>query len=188
MTHITKKLILSVILIFSISLACRIPTFGQQPTPTAEVEQPVFNETIDELGDILSTDPATGNTVITVSEAQLNQMITEKMAGEDVPMLIDPLVTLQNEKIGITGKTNQAGMDLNVNIRIAVGVDLEGQLVIDIESVKIGPFEAPTSVKDSVSALIVNLFNTTIGNDFKGLKMESVSINNGLMVITLKPN
>jgi len=188
MTTNSKKLILSVILLFSIPLACSIPTFGQNATPTPEVMDPAAQQPGVDLGDMIATDATSGNTVITITEEQLNQMLTEKMASDPSAMLTEPVVTLRDERINITGKTVQAGMEFAANILIAIDVDAEGQPVINIESVKIGPLEAPDAVREVVSGLVLSMFNTAVGTGLSGMKMESVTINDGTMIVTFQQN
>jgi hypothetical protein len=185
----TKKVILTAILFFGISTACRIPTFGQSDsTPTPVVANPATSGQATELGDMVSTDPNTGATIITVSEEMLGGLLSKQMETDPSAMLSKPVVTLRDGRILIGGTTNQAGLELNTEIIVLPSVSSEGLPVISIETVKIGPMEAPEGVRSAVAIIAQQMFANAIGNGIDQTKLQSITIENGVMVVTLLPN
>ena len=185
----TKKLILSAILFFGISAACRIPTFGQDgtPTPQAIIEEKA-SEQAPELGDMVSTDPNTGATIITVTEEMMGSLLSKQMENDPSAMLSQPMVALRDGRIIIGGTTNQAGLELSTEIIVLPTVSPEGMPVITIETVKIGPVEAPEGVRAAVAAIAQQMFANAIGNGVDQSKLQSITIGDGVMVVTLQPN
>ena len=186
---VSRKLILSVILLFSIPLACTIPTFGMknEPTPAPVEEQAAPEPTID-LSQMFSTDPNTGAVVITITEQMLGSMLNKQMAQDPSAMLSEPLVTLRNGHINIDGKTNQAGITLETQIIVTPTVGADGLPAITIDTVKIGPLEAPEAVRTAVSGIAQKLFTNAIGNGLSDQKLQSITINDGVMVVVMQPN
>ena len=184
-----NKLILSGFLLFLIPLACTIPTFGMKTAPT--VEPTMLATALPAQADaqeMFSTDPNTGAQVITVTEQMLGNMLNRQMSESPSAMLSEPIVTLRDGRINITGKADQAGITLDTTIVILPSVTPEGAPAIAIETVKIGPLEAPEAVRTAVSELAINMFTNALGNGVANQKIESITISDGVMVVVMQPN
>lgn len=156
-------------------------------TPTLAAEQAEPVPTID-LSQMFSTDPNTGATVITITEQMLDSMLNKQMSQDPSAMLSEPTVTLQNGHINISGKTDQAGITLETQIIVTPTIGEDGLPVITIDTVKIGPVEAPEAVRTAVGSIAQKLFTNAIGNGLTNEKLQSITISDGVMVVVMQPN
>jgi hypothetical protein len=67
---------------------------------------------------------------------------------------------------------------------VNMGVDANGQPQIDIASADFGPFPAPKGLKDAITAMVKEAYTGSLGPVATGLRIESISIANGVMTVT----
>jgi hypothetical protein len=65
-----------------------------------------------------------------------------------------------------------------------MGVDESGQPKIEIASADFGPFPAPNGLKEALTAAIKEAFTGSLGPVATGLRIETISIADGVMTIT----
>jgi hypothetical protein len=65
-----------------------------------------------------------------------------------------------------------------------MGVDANGQPQIDVASADFGPFPAPAGLKDAITAMVREAYTGSLGPVATGLRIESISIANGVMTVT----
>ena len=100
------------------------------------------------------------------------------------PLITDPQVYLRDGQMQIYGKTQQGIFTANIGILVNVGVDANGQPQIEVASADFGPFPAPEGLKDAITALVREAYTGSLGPVATGLRIESISIANGVMTIT----
>lgn len=176
------KIILSILLLFSLTLACNLPVsqlMGLDPTalpPAVATDiQPYVVATTE-----------TSEIILTITETQLNTLITEKLSTEPDSIVQQPAVIIGDEKIILTGKTIQSGVTLDLLVEMSLSIDIDGKPVIKIESAKIGPLEAPQFVKDSLTSMADEMLTGAIGTSLTGAQVERITIEPGYMVITIR--
>ena len=67
---------------------------------------------------------------------------------------------------------------------VQVGVDAEGQPLIEIVSADFGPFPAPEGLKNAITAMVKEAYTGSLGPVATGLRIETISIAGGVMTVT----
>src|SRR5215213_970179 len=67
---------------------------------------------------------------------------------------------------------------------VSMGVDANGQPQIDVASADFGPFPAPEGLKDAITAMVREAYTGSLGPVATGLRIETISIANGVMTVT----
>ena len=82
-------------------------------------------------------------------------------------------------------KREKSGMfAANIGIIVQVGVDANGQPLIEITSADFGPFPAPEGLKNAITAMVKEAYTGSLGPVATGLRIDSISIADGIMSIT----
>jgi len=133
----------------------------------------------------------TGVITVNLTEPQVTSYIAARLQTEPSlqqsdkkPLITDPQVYLRNGQMQIYGKTQQGLFTANIGIIVNVGVDANGQPQIDIASADFGPFPAPKGLRDAITAMVKEAYTGSLGPVATGLRVESISIANGVMTIT----
>ena len=72
----------------------------------------------------------------------------------------------------------------NIGIIVSVGIDENGKPKIDIVSADFGPLPAPAGLNNAISAMIDEAYTGSIGPVATGLRVQTISIADGVMTIT----
>jgi len=133
----------------------------------------------------------TGVITVNLTEPQVTSYIAARLQNEPSlqqsdkkPLITDPQVYLRDGQMQIYGKTQQGLFTANIGIIVNVGVDANGQPQIDIASADFGPFPAPKGLRDAITAMVKEAYTGSLGPVATGLRVESISIANGVMTIT----
>lgn len=175
------------------SLACTIFVGGPDYSslPPIPVSAEAAQSIQDELKRAFEAGAQTGVVTINLTETQITSYLAERMQtdpslqqSDKKPLITDPQVYLRDEQMQIYGKTQQGIFTANIGIIVKVGVDANGQPLIEITSADFGPFPAPEGLKSALTAMIKEAYTGSIGPVATGLRIESISIANGVMTIT----
>ncbi len=190
-----KRLALPVFLLMLVltSLACTIFVGGPDYSSLPPI--PVSTEAADsikeELKRAFEAGAQTGVVTINFTEPQLTSYLAQRMQTDPSlqqdnkkPLITDPQVYLRDGQMQIYGKTQEGIFAANIGIIVQVGVDPNGQPLIEIISADFGPFDAPESLKSALTAMIKEAYTGSIGPVATGLRIETITIANGIMTIT----
>ena len=83
----------------------------------------------------------------------------------------------------IYGKTQQGVFAANIGIIVNVGVDADGKPTIEIASADFGPFPAPEGINETITAIIEEAYTGSFGPVATGLRIETITIADGIMTI-----
>jgi hypothetical protein len=188
--YIFPLFLLSLVLM---SLACVVfvggPDYsGLPPIPvSAEAAASIH----DEIQRAITAAADTGVITVNLTEPQITSYLAARLQSEPSlqqsdkkPFITDPQVYLRDGKMQIYGKTQQGLFTANIGIVVDVGVDANGQPQIDIASADFGPFPAPKGLKEAVTAMVREAYTGSLGPVATGLRIESISIANGVMTVT----
>lgn len=174
------------------SLACAIFVGGPDYSSLPPI--PVSSEAADSIKDELKraaeAAAETGIVTINLTEPQITSYLAQRMQTdpslqeEKKPLIIDPQVYLRDGQMQIYGKTQQGIFTANIGIIVQVGVDANGQPLIEIVSADFGPFPAPEGLKDAVTAMVKEAYTGSLGPVATGMRIESISIASGIMTVT----
>src|SRR5512147_3212396 len=190
-----KQLALPVFLLLLVlmSLACTIFVGGPDYSslPPIPVSADAAQSIKDEVKRAFEAGAETGVVTINLTETQITSYLAQRMQtdpslqqSDKKPLITDPQVYLRDGQMQIYGKTQQGIFAANIGIIVQVGVDANGQPLIEIASADFGPFDAPEGLKSALTAMIKEAYTGSLGPVATGLRIESISIANGVMTIT----
>jgi hypothetical protein len=174
------------------SLACTIFVGGPDYSslPTVPVSTEITQSIQDEVARAFTEGMTTGTVTLNFTEAQLTSYIASRlqtdptMQQDNKPLITDPQVYLRDGQMQIYGKTQQGLLTANIGIIISVGVDADGQPAIEIVSADFGPLPAPEGLRDTISAMVREAYTGSIGPVATGLRIETITIADGIMTIS----
>lgn len=175
------------------SLACTIfvggPDYSSLPPIPVSVE--AAESIKEELKRAFEAGLETGVVTINITEPQITSYLAARLQtdpslqqSDKKPLMTDPQVYLRDGQMQIYGKTRQGIFTANISIIVSVGVDADGQPLIEITSADFGPFPAPKGLKDAITAMVREAYTGSLGPVATGLRIETISIANGVMTIT----
>ena len=133
----------------------------------------------------------TGVITINMTEPQITSYLAARLQtdpslqqSDKKPLITDPQVYLRDGQMQIYGKTQQGMFTANIGIIVNMGVDANGQPQIEIVSADFGPFPAPEGLKDAITAMVREAYTGSLGPVATGLRIETISIANGVMTVT----
>jgi hypothetical protein len=183
-------LLLSIVLT---SLACTIFVGGPDYSslPPIPVSTEAAESITEELRRAFEAAAQTGVVTIFITEPQITSYLAARLQtdpslqqSDRKPLMTDPQVYLRDGQMQIYGKTQQGIFAANIGIIVTVGVDPNGQPLIEMTSADFGPFPAPEGLRDTISAMIREAYTGSLGPVATGLRIETISIADGVMTIT----
>lgn len=175
------------------SLACTIFVGGPDYSslPPIPVSAEAAESIKDELRRAAEAAVQTGSMTVNLTEPQITSYLAARLQtdpslqqSDKKPLITDPQVYLRDGQMQIYGKTQQGMFAANIGIIVNMGVDLNGQAQIDVVSADFGPFPAPEGLKDAITAMVREAYTGSLGPVATGLRVETISIANGIMTVT----
>lgn len=187
--HILPIFLLTLILT---SLACTMFVGGPDYStlPTIPVSTETSQSLQDEIKRAFEEGMTTGTVTLNFTEPQLTSYIAARLQSDPTlqqdnkPLITEPQVYLRDGQMQIYGKTQQGMFTANIGIIVSVGVDENGQPKIDIVSADFGPLPAPEGLRDTIAAMVREAYTGSLGPVATGLRIESITIADGIMTIT----
>ncbi len=168
------------------SLACSIslggPDYPAQTVPVSENE--VLNmQTLIEQS--ITASAETGIVTFQITESQLTSYLALKMQAMENPPFTEPVILLRNGQMQMYGKVKTGVFTANMLITMNVGIDpVSGMPSITIASADFGPIPAPEGINNAISSIIAEAFTGSFGPVATGIRIESISIADGVMTLT----
>lgn len=176
------------------SLACTVSVGGPDYSdlPVIPVSAEAAQSLKDEMKKAFEAGAATGVVTLNITEPQITSYLAFRLQSDPSlqetetkkPLITDPQVYLRDGQMKIYGKTQQGMFTANIGIIINVGIDETGQPKIEIASADFGPFPAPDGLKEAITSMIKEAYTGAIGPAATGLRIETISITNGVMTIS----
>lgn len=189
-----KKSVLPIFVLSLIlaSLACNVFVGGPDYStlPTVPVSTEAMQSIQDEIQRAFEEGAQTGTITLNITEPQLTSFIAARLQSDpqlqqdNQPLITDPQVYLRDGQIQIYGKSKQGMFTANIGVIVSVGVDANGEPVIEIVSADFGPLPAPKGIKDTITAMVKEAYMGSLGPVATGLRIETIAIANGIMTIT----
>ena len=189
-----KKLVLPIFLSILIitALACTIFVGGPDYSNLAPI--PVSTEAAgslkDEMQKAFEAGAQTGIVTLNITEPQITSLLASRllsdpnMQADKKPFITDPQVYLRDGQMQIYGKSQQGMFTANIGIIINMGVNEFGKPKIEIVSADFGPFPAPAGINGALTTMIDEAYTGAIGPAATGLRIETITIADGIMTIT----
>ena len=188
-----RGLPLFLLLLILTSLACTIFVGGPDYSslPPIPVSGEAAESIKEELRRAIEAGAATGIITVNLTEPQITSYLAARLQtdpnlqqSDRKPLIIDPQIYLRDGQMQIYGKTQQGMLTANIGIIVNMGVDANGQPQIDVVSADFGPFPAPEGIKDAITAMVREAYTGSLGPVATGLRIETISIANGVMTVT----
>lgn len=174
------------------SLACTVNVGG--PDYSDRTPIPVSNDAAESLKEEIrrafEAGAASGEVTINITEPQITSMLAlrlqtdRNLQQDEKPLITDPQVYLREGQMQVFGKTQQGMFAANIGIIVAVGVDENGRPKIEIVSADFGPLPAPAGINTAISTMIQEAYTGTVGPVATGLRIQTITIADGIMTIT----
>lgn len=167
------------------SLACTIniggPEYTEPPIPvSAEAVQSLQQE----IQAAWATGEQTGIVVLMMNETQITSYLDAWLAAQSNPLFSKPQVYLRDGQMRIYGKARQGYLEANIKIVVQVGVTDDGKPKIEILSADFGPWPAPSELNQVITAVLTEAYTGVIGPAATGLRIDTVTIADGLMTLS----
>ena len=174
------------------SLACTFYTGGPDYSDLTPI--PVSTEAAQSLQDgikkSIEDGLVSGVVTMTITEPQITSYLALRLQSDpslqqenSTPLITDPQVYLRDGQMKIYGKTQQGMFAANIGIIVNVGVDAEGKPKIEIASADFGPFPAPEGINETITAIIEQAYTGSFGPVATGIRIETITITDGIMTI-----
>ena len=174
------------------SLACTLYAGGPDYSDLTPI--PVSTEAAQSLQDgikkSIEDGLVSGVVTIAITEPQITSYLALRLQSDpslqqenSTPLITDPQVYLRDGQMKIYGKTQQGVFAANIGIIVNVGVDAEGKPTIEIASADFGPFPAPEGINETITAIIEEAYTGSFGPVATGLRIETITIADGIMTI-----
>ena len=189
-----KSLSLPIFLITLVitSLACTVFVGG--PDYSDRTPIPISNEAAESLKEDIKrafeAGATTGEVTINITETQITSVLAlrlqsdQNLQQDSKPLITEPQVYLRDGQMQIFGKTQQGMFAANIGIIVSVGVDENDKPKIEIVSADFGPLPAPEGLNAAISAMIDEAYTGSVGPVATGLRVQTISIADGVMTIT----
>ena len=175
------------------SLACTIfvggPDYSSLPPIPVSAEAAASIQ--EEVRRAVEAAAQTGVITVNLTEPQITSYLAARLQtdpslqqSDKKPLITDPQVYLRDGQMQIYGKTQQGMFTANIGIIVNMGIDVNGQPQIDVVSADFGPFPAPEGLKDAITAMVREAYTGSLGPVATGLRIEAISIANGVMTVT----
>lgn len=174
------------------SLACNVNVGGPDYSdrPAIPVSSEAAESLREEIRRAFEAGALSGEVTINITEPQITSVLAlrlqtdQNLQQDEKPLITDPQVYLRDGQMQIFGKSQQGMFTANIGIVVAVGVDENGRPKIDIVSADFGPFPAPAGINNAISAMIQEAYTGAVGPVATGLRIQTISIADGIMTIT----
>ena len=189
----TRGLTLFLTILLLTSLACTVfvggPDYSSLPPIPVSAEAAASIQ--DEIARAVAAPAETGVITVNLTEPQITSYLAARLQtdpnlqqSDKKPLITEPQVYLRDGQMQIYGKTQQGILAANIGIIVNMGVDVNGQPQIDVVSADFGPFPAPDGLKDAITAMVREAYTGSLGPVATGLRIEAISIANGVMTVT----
>lgn len=174
------------------SIACTVFVGGPDYSDRAPI--PVSPEAAESLKEEIKrafeAGAASGEVTINITETQITSVLMlrlqtdQNLQQDEKPLITEPQVYLRDGQMQIFGKTQQGMFTANIGIIVSVSVDENGRPKIEIVSADFGPLPAPEGLTATISAMIQEAYTGSVGPVATGLRIQTISIADGMMTIT----
>ncbi|MEW5829273.1 MAG: hypothetical protein AB1846_10320 [Chloroflexota bacterium] len=173
------------LVLLAAALACTIsvggPDLPENPPPVSTEAVLELEEQIEQA---LEQAALTGQLSLAITESQLTSLLAFRLNEQEDPALTDPQVYLRDGQMQVYGKAHQGIFVANVGLVLSAAVDENGQPKIEVVSVDLGPLPAPEGLNRAIAALVTEAYAGSLGPVATGIRLESITIADGLMTLS----
>jgi len=166
-------------------LACTVNIGG----PTAPAPPPTVDPTaLDALKSSWTSAVASaalngGKVTVSITEPQLTALLAEKLTDDPDAFFQQPQVLLRDNQIQIFGVAKQSKLVANVRMVVTATVDEDGVPQFQMASADFGPWPVPEGLLGGLSDMLNEALTGKIVPSATGFRLESITIDNGVMTV-----
>lgn len=177
------RLVLVLLVLLAAVLACNLPTSNADRPPTAI---PMSDQEMQDLEESLKATlrSSSGEITITLTEQQINSLISAKLASQPERLISEPAVRLTNGNMEVYAKISQRGITLNLTVILTPSIDASGNPNMDVVDIKMGGLPVPAELKNQIGELVDQAFQEYLSSQNQGFKATKITIDEGMMTVT----
>jgi hypothetical protein len=185
MKHKPKHLTIMLCALLAATLACGIFVGGPDyPAETIPVSPDEVTNLKTQIEQSFLAGAETGVVTIQITESQLTSYLALQTQGQQNPPFTEPQILLRNGQMQMYAKFKSGVFTANMLITMKVGIDAStGMPSITIASADFGPIDAPQGINQAISKIIEEAFTGSFGPVATGIRLESISIADGVMTL-----
>jgi hypothetical protein len=177
--------IFGVMMLFFSIIACSI-NLGGPDYPEGTV--PITTQAMGDLQLLVETSvaesTASGQVTIQITESQLTSYLYYKLLEQPDPIITNPQVLLRDGQMQVFGTATQGNFQVTTRIIFSAGVNEQGEMKVELISADFGPLPVPDGLMELVNSTFEEAFTGAFGPVATGIRLLSISISDGLMVLT----
>lgn len=177
-----KKLSISLVLLLLVSLACSLGGSNEAEIAPPEGNIPVNQEATDRLkqnfNQALQETSSSNEAQLRITNEEITSLVATELSRTDKIPLSNPQVWFTAGRIYMTGDVSALGVT-NSSIIVASAVVDNGRLVVEVQEAKMGPFDFPDSILESITQTV----NETIAGILIDLDIVRLEILEGEMFV-----
>ncbi len=185
MKNTRMRFTLILIVLFAASLACNLPGSASNLPPTA---QPMSTQQVQNLENqvqqTLENPNAAGEVSITLTQDQLNSIITGEIQQQPDLGISDPSVILTGGHMEVYGKVTRSNISADLKVVLQPQIDANGNPRLNITSMDLGGLPVPDVLKNRVNTVADDALASYLGSSSSSIKAKSITIGEGQMTIT----
>ena len=184
LTKNKSAIFLALLALILASLACSMNIGGPEaPEAVIPISTEAANSLSEEIKVAFEAGLESGTVTLVINETQITSLLAFKLEGDETPLFTNPQVFLRNGQMQIYGQAQQGYFVANIGIMVNISVDEQGQPDINVTSVDFGPLPVPNGLTASISALIQEAYTGAVGPVATGLRIQQITVADGLMTI-----
>lgn len=179
----TLKLSIFLLSLFLSSLACQL----SEVAPHNAERIPVLTEEAvalsDKLEQAVQEANEKGTFTIEITEQQLTSYVALNLEKNSQVPITDLQIRLRDEQIWISGVVHQDNLQLPLSVGVKVWVDPGNNLAFEFSEAKVGPFQLPKLILDSIAREVEQAFLEQVASVGEGYRIEEISVGEGSILI-----
>jgi len=181
--NIDPSILIVIFILASTSLACQffagVPQISEKsikiPGTSGDFDVQIPGSTID--------DQNSRPIAFTLSEAQITEVVAQKLAANpDIPIK-DPQIVLDNGQIDVYARFEQSILSANFHLTMKPVVTPSGKLNLVITDTDFGPLALPSALLDTISSTSNSFIADAFTYEGKQYDINSVDIADGYVTV-----
>lgn len=182
--------VLALIVLIGASLACNFPGYsgsGNNSNPVQEPNDALAEEPLPTPPQSQTETSVPEDLTVTLSEEELNTMIVRELQADDDTPVEEARLDLQAGQAVLTGRVNQGGFPLPLELVVTVEVGEQGRPAFRVLSGSVGPIPLPEATLDQIETQMNTALINNLGEEVNQVYVESVVINDTSVTISGRP-
>lgn len=125
-----------------------------------------------------------GKVTLTLTEAQVSSLVDLKLRSDPNSSLSNPQIYFQDGRLDAYASFQTKSLTAILHIAVKPELDSQGKPKLIIQSIDLGPVPMPGLLLEGLTYTLTQTLTSSLSPYIAGLKLESITISDGKMVIT----